>query len=49
VHFTGMAALLGFLVIHVAMVALVPKTLLSMTFGAGLLKRGKEKSDGGAA
>ncbi|MBY3298746.1 cytochrome b/b6 domain-containing protein [Rhizobium laguerreae] len=49
VHFTGMTALLGFLVIHVAMVALVPKTLLSMTVGARLLKRRKEKSDGGAA
>jgi thiosulfate reductase cytochrome b subunit len=49
VHFAGMAALLGFLVVHIIMVALVPKTLLSMGFGAGLLKRGKEKSDGGAA
>ncbi|TBX98341.1 cytochrome b/b6 domain-containing protein, partial [Rhizobium laguerreae] len=43
VHFTGMAALLGFLVIHVAMVALVPKTLLSMGFGAGHLKGRKGK------
>lgn len=49
VHFAGMAALLGFLVIHIVMVALVPKTLLSMIFGTGLLKERKEKSDGGAA
>nr|WP_280736560.1 cytochrome b/b6 domain-containing protein [Sinorhizobium numidicum] len=49
VHFAGMAALLGFFVVHIVMVALVPRTLLSMGFGAGHLKRRKEKSDGGAA
>ncbi|MEI1248589.1 cytochrome b/b6 domain-containing protein [Rhizobium aouanii] len=49
VHFTGMAALLGFLIVHIVMVAVVPKTLLSMVFGTGLLKEKKEKSDGGAA
>jgi thiosulfate reductase cytochrome b subunit len=33
VHFAAMAALLGFVVVHLAMVALVPKTLLAMIRG----------------
>ena len=33
VHFFAMAGLFGFIVIHVAMVALVPRTLLAMLRG----------------
>jgi thiosulfate reductase cytochrome b subunit len=33
IHFVAMAALLGFVVIHLAMVALVPRTLLAMLRG----------------
>jgi thiosulfate reductase cytochrome b subunit len=33
VHFFGMAAIVGFLVVHVALTILVPKTLLAMVFG----------------
>lgn len=33
IHFLAMAALLGFVVIHLAMVALVPRTLLAMLRG----------------
>lgn len=33
VHFAGMAALLGFVVVHLVMVALVPRTLLAMLRG----------------
>ena len=33
VHFFAMAAIVGFLVIHVLLVALVPKTLPPMIFG----------------
>ncbi len=33
VHFTFMTAIVGFLVIHVALVVLVPKTLVAMTLG----------------
>jgi len=33
VHFAGMAALCGFVAVHVAMVALVPRTLLAMLRG----------------
>lgn len=33
VHFAGMAALLGFFIIHIVMVVIVPRTLKSMVFG----------------
>jgi thiosulfate reductase cytochrome b subunit len=33
VHFCAMAAIVGFVVVHLVMVALVPKTLLAMLRG----------------
>jgi thiosulfate reductase cytochrome b subunit len=33
VHFFGMAAIVGFLVVHLALTALVPKTLIAMVLG----------------
>ncbi|MBV8119070.1 MAG: cytochrome b/b6 domain-containing protein [Alphaproteobacteria bacterium] len=33
VHFFGMAAIVAFLVVHLALTALVPKTLVAMVFG----------------
>lgn len=33
VHFVAMAGIVGFLVVHVALVAVVPRTLIAMTFG----------------
>ena len=33
VHFCGMAAIVGFLVVHLALSLLVPKTLVAMVFG----------------
>ncbi|MBV8888612.1 MAG: cytochrome b/b6 domain-containing protein [Alphaproteobacteria bacterium] len=33
VHFLGMAAIVGFLVVHIALTILVPKTLVAMVFG----------------
>ena len=33
VHFFGMAAIVGFLVVHLALTVLVPKTLVAMVFG----------------
>lgn len=33
VHFLGMAAIVAFMIVHVALVILVPKTLLAMTIG----------------
>jgi len=33
VHFFAMAAIVGFVVVHLVMVALVPKTLLAMLRG----------------
>lgn len=33
VHFFGMAAIVGFLVVHLALTALVPKTLVAMVLG----------------
>ena len=34
VHFLGMAAIVGFLVVHLALTALVPKTLVAMVVGS---------------
>lgn len=39
VHFIGMVLILGFVLIHVVMVILVPRTLLSMTVGRLFSKR----------
>jgi thiosulfate reductase cytochrome b subunit len=33
IHFIAMAGIVGFVVIHLALVALVPRTLLSILFG----------------
>jgi hypothetical protein len=33
VHFLGMAAIVGFLVVHVALALLVPKTIVNMLTG----------------
>jgi thiosulfate reductase cytochrome b subunit len=33
VHFFGMAAIVGFLVVHLALTALVPRTLVAMVLG----------------
>ncbi len=38
VHFLGMSVIVGFMVIHVALVALVPKTLVAMVFGRATAK-----------
>jgi thiosulfate reductase cytochrome b subunit len=33
IHFLGMAGIVGFMVVHVALVVLVPKTFVAMTLG----------------
>lgn len=43
-HFTGMAALLGFLILHTALALLVPKTLWAMLAGGPVLKPGAGRS-----
>lgn len=45
VHFAGMAAILGFFIIHIVMVAIVPQTLRSMVFGA--VSRSERERDHG--
>src|SRR6201987_3917240 len=43
-HFAGMALIVGFLIVHVALALLVPKTLLAMLTGGPRLKpRGRTK------
>ncbi|TRL35970.1 cytochrome b/b6 domain-containing protein [Rhizobium straminoryzae] len=49
VHFAGMAGLLGFVFIHVAMVAIVPRTLLSMSVGTSIFDKKKEPGRDGQA
>ena len=39
IHFTGMAVIVGFLVVHVALSLLVPRTLLAMLNGGPFLKQ----------
>jgi thiosulfate reductase cytochrome b subunit len=39
VHFLGMAAIVGFLLVHVALALLVPKTLVAMVTGGPLMPR----------
>ncbi len=41
IHFTGMSVIVGFLVIHVALSLLVPKTLWAMLFGGPKLRPGR--------
>ena len=38
VHFLGMSVIVGFMVVHVALVALVPKTLVAMVLGKATAK-----------
>ncbi|PDS59923.1 thioredoxin reductase [Rhizobium anhuiense] len=45
VHFIGMISIFGFLVIHLAMVAVVPRTLISMTLGSRLLRSKKSSHE----
>ena len=45
VHFMGMVVIVGFVVIHVALVALVPKTLVAMVLGkATAVPHGKQET-----
>ena len=41
VHFVGMALLVGFILVHVLLVAIVPRTLLGMIFGRFYLGKNK--------
>lgn len=45
VHFAGMSAIVGFTIVHVAMVAIVPSTLRTMTIGAPHGKAGTQSDD----
>jgi thiosulfate reductase cytochrome b subunit len=48
-HFTGMAVIVGFLIVHVALALLVPKTLWAMVAGGPRVKpRGRVKEGHGA-
>jgi len=40
IHFTGMAVIVGFLVVHVALALLVPRTLWAMVAGGPRVTRG---------
>jgi thiosulfate reductase cytochrome b subunit len=40
IHFAGMAAIVGFLVVHVALALLVPRTLVAMVTGGPALREG---------
>jgi thiosulfate reductase cytochrome b subunit len=46
-HFLGMAAIVGFLLVHVALALLVPRTLLSMITGGPVLADDKPKGETG--
>ena len=46
IHFLAMAALAGFVVLHLAMVALVPRTLLAMLGGRAAKTAGKPQHGG---
>ena len=43
VHFLGMSVIVGFMVIHVALVVLVPKTLVAMILGRATATPHKER------
>ncbi len=49
VHFLGMAGIVGFLVIHVTLVVLVPRTLLPMLTGRERLRQHAKKLEIGSA
>jgi thiosulfate reductase cytochrome b subunit len=44
VHFLGMTAIVGFLVVHIALTILVPKTLVAMVFGRATSKPHSSKT-----
>jgi thiosulfate reductase cytochrome b subunit len=46
VHFLGMAAIVGFLLVHVALALIVPKTLLAMLTGGPALPREAPEPEG---
>jgi thiosulfate reductase cytochrome b subunit len=48
-HFAGMAVIVGFLIVHVALALLVPKTLWAMVTGGPRLKPGDRAREGHAA
>ena len=45
IHFAGMSILVGFLVVHVALSLLVPRTLLAMLSGGPRVPRERRRSD----
>jgi thiosulfate reductase cytochrome b subunit len=45
VHFLGMAAIVGFVVIHVALALLVPKTIGAMITGGPVVEPGKREAE----
>jgi thiosulfate reductase cytochrome b subunit len=48
-HFAGMAVIVGFLIVHVALALLVPKTLWAMIAGGPCLKPRDRAKEGHAA
>jgi thiosulfate reductase cytochrome b subunit len=48
-HFAGMAVIVGFLILHVALALLVPKTLWAMVSGGPRLKPGGRAEEGQVA
>ena len=48
-HFAGMAVIVGFLIVHVALALLVPKTLWAMVSGGPRLKPRGRAQEGHAA
>ncbi len=48
-HFAGMAVIVGFLIVHVTLAVLVPKTLWAMIAGGPRLKRRGQAKEGQAA
>ncbi len=48
VHFAGMAVLVGFVLVHVALALLVPRTLLAMLSGGPRLARARDDATGPA-
>jgi thiosulfate reductase cytochrome b subunit len=47
VHFLGMAAIVGFLIVHVALALIVPRTLLAMVTGGPVVPRDPPKDGDG--
>ena len=48
-HFAGMGVIVGFLIVHVALALLVPKTLLAMVAGGPRLQQRSRVKEGRAA